>query len=94
MSMPKPEVMAIPEFCSHCKERLARKPWNTAVDILFCENSSCIRCYQPQGNIPMPPRSMKEVIALLEKEAQQRIKVRDAARGPGTATIKERRRKK
>jgi hypothetical protein len=40
-----------PTHCATCNTKLTRLPWNTACDILYCENSKCSRFHQPQGRV-------------------------------------------
>lgn len=56
------ESLSLGPECSNCREPLTRVAWNTLVDILICENLSCTRYLQPQGSIPVPFRTMAQML--------------------------------
>ena len=45
------------KVCSECGKPLKQMRWNTAGDILICDNLACNKCHQPQGWILSGHRS-------------------------------------
>jgi len=72
--LPKKEEPEVPVWCSACKAQLTRSPWNTKVDILYCDNYRCSKCRAPVGSVEIGYSSISDVIERLKNFTDEQEK--------------------
>ena len=56
-----------PTVCSVCEKELTQSPWNTKVDVFYCDNWHCHLCRVPVGLVEIAFTSMETVVERLKK---------------------------
>ncbi len=78
----EPDKVLVPAaiLCKACEEELVQSPWNSKVDILYCDNYRCSMCRVPVGHIRIKETDMSTVIERLQAFNRTREKFRDQER--------------